>query len=180
MSDATGNVLLTDNRYGTEGSKVEFDALCRFEPAWKLQVYLIRKRPEEAPPDRVWRIHIPAFPARNRYVEVKASLQDPDYSLEVERISGGGTIKYSGGSAFTDAPVIFLHGSANGAVPQLSVRRMVTAHGREFHVRDPASELLRDGVTGNFFNLPAIPPGTPVDVTLAIHRTRTVELMVKP
>ena len=186
VSDATGNKLLTDHSYSLQKQKDEFDALCRFETAWKFKVRLMRPHPELAPAEQIRHVRVRAFPRRNSFSPIGASnlkLNSPrvpsTLSFPGEAVFGAGTIRFQNGSYFSDHPSVEVRGWSRAPLRQLSLIRITDARGRRFGLPANTSQLMEGGDRYRF-DLPDIPAGTPVNLTFAVHRTRAVEFLVKP
>lgn len=180
VRDATGNALISEDDDEDWRREATFAALCRRESAWKVQMRLVRRDPDRATADATWRLRVPSIPRRDHYQPLNTRLQRRDFSLTGVGVAGGGKVQYPGGITWGNLPSIMLRGSGSDDVLQLSLLQIIDDRDRAYDPSLPPLELRLTESPERTLLLPALPTGTPLTLTLAVHRSGTVEFLVKP
>jgi len=177
--DATGNAITTSDFDNKDGRVMEFDALCRFESAWKLRVRFVRARRRGVPADYLWTVRNVPMPLDDVPIRVNAQKSFGEVSLDVGLLDNNFKMP-QGGFLSTSVEV---RASAPVGVYQVSLNRVTDERGHDLlHPEDWRSPLTVDG-SGQSLGFDFHPPtGSPrrLNLTFAVHRTRTVEFLVKP
>jgi hypothetical protein len=141
---------------------------------------LVRRDPDRASADAIWRLRVPAIPRRGHFLALNTGFRSRGFSLTSVRVIGGGQVQYPGGMSWGNLPSITLRGSGNDDVLQLSLLQIRDDRGRAYDPSLPPLELRLTESPERTLLLPDLPPGTPLTLTLAVHRSRTVEFLVQP
>jgi len=180
--DAGGNALETSAWDYTQHSQATFDALCRFESAWKLRVRFVRSDPPAVRPDfLVSFLDLPA-PRRNKLNEPGKVVKRGKVMLRLDRLIGGGNVSWSQGSGTFTYPDVTLTANAPAGEYQMSLIKCTDQTGQKLDVEasGPGEVIVRPEQEFTYSLAPYAKATRRLNLTLALHRTRTVEFLVKP
>jgi hypothetical protein len=194
VSDATGNTLETVNRDYTDNRHAAFDSLCRRERAWKLRVRFARGRPRATPAEFLWTVSNLPAPRRDTLIEPDQVVTRNGITLRLLRISGGGTVTWSsGGRGCSEKPYLDIQAASRRSGYQLTLVRMTDERGRDllprtlhrFSWRDltflaTCSHVCDAGDEEQEFELEYPPSTRRLNLTFAVHPTRTVQFLARP
>ncbi len=173
VSDATGNRLDTTNGYQGSGEFV-FARLCRREPAWKLLVEFVRPIWSDVPPDCVLAAHAVRIPGTGEFIPLTGQVSFGNTTVQLAGISGPGLVTFT-------SP--FGMQSSNSPTPSV----WFGIRGEDgFDISDREGTFEHPRIGGEAFphllsfSIGKHPDAGPVDVRLAIRRSRLAEYLVKP
>jgi len=171
--DATGNELTSGQSYPAPNDELTFDALCRFETAWKLRVRFARTEKFAIATGDVWRLRDIPAPHWDQLTQIGLTRKLGDVTLELQRVIGGGP-------QYGDAEVHLSADAPNGTV-LLSLVECADQSGRKLAPRFLPIHAVERSDPGCVFRFAPFSAATrKLSLTFAVHRTRTVEFLVKP
>lgn len=178
--DATGNSLTCGGEATPDGA-TRFSGLCRREPAWKLRVRFVRRRPAEAPARFLWRFPAVTAPARDHQLQLPVRAPSGPIALLEARVLGGGRITHADGGVSTyGRPGLVVKVGKFDPRFSLAVTRATNELGHDLPLPQGRYFGLGPDQAEAQLVFP-YPPGTKqLHLTLGLYETHTVEFLVKP